>query len=122
MAASLAPAQAQAIAATLQNARGLFPDNAMLTTDLAFVYARMDRWAEALALAELATRQKSDSAQYWLNLASMYLTTGKAGPAQEACARALRLKPDFEEARSLRVRIENAMKAGNAPKTPAKGG
>jgi tetratricopeptide (TPR) repeat protein len=115
MADSLTPEQGEAIIRTLEGARQLYPENAMLTTDLGFVEARMGRWPEAVGLLELAVRQKPDSAQYRLNLASAYLTTGQAPRAKEACAEALRLKPDFEEARSLQAKIESRLNATNAP-------
>jgi tetratricopeptide (TPR) repeat protein len=109
MADTLTPEQGQAILQTLEGARGLFPENAMLTTDLGFVEAKMGRWPEAVALVELAVLQKPDSAQYWLNLGSMYLATGQPAKAQKACAESLRLKPDFEEARKLEGRIEQRL-------------
>ena len=64
MADSLSPSQAGAIIATLEEARRLLPGNALLSTDLGFVDAKIGRWPEAVALAELAVRQKPDSAQY----------------------------------------------------------
>ena len=115
MADTLTPQQGAAILGTLAEARRLFPNNALLTTDMGFVEAKMGQWQEAVRLVELAARQKPDSAQYWLNLASVYWITGQARPAQEACAKALRLNPDFEEARKLQVKIENALNATNAP-------
>jgi hypothetical protein len=114
MADVLSPEQGDAIRRTLEEARRLYPNNAMLTTDLGFVEAKMGRWPRALALVELAARQKPDSAQYQLNLASLYLATGQALRAQGACAEALRLKPEFEEARSLQAKIENELKAEKA--------
>jgi hypothetical protein len=109
MADTLTPAQGQAIIKTLEQARKLFPTNALLTTDLAFADAKTGNWPEAVALARLAVQQKSDSAQYWLNLASMYVVTGQPAEAKEPCAQALRLKPDFADAKQLQVRIENTL-------------
>jgi hypothetical protein len=110
MADSLTAEQAKTIIATLQEARRLFPDEALLSTDLGFVDAKIGRWPEAVALAELAVRQQPDSPQYWLNLASMYLATGQTPQAGKACAEALRLKPEFAEARTLQAKIENKLK------------
>ena len=115
MADTLSPEQGEAIIHTLEEARRLYPENAMLTTDLGFVEAKMGRWPEAVALVELAARQKPDSAQYRLNLASIYLATGQPAKARDACAESLRLKPDFEDARTLQARIEKALNGTNAP-------
>jgi len=115
MADSLSPEQGEAIIGTLEVARRLYPENALLTTDLGFVEAKMGRWPEAVRLLELAVRQKPDSAQYRLNLASIYLSTGQAAKAKETCAEALRLKPDFEDARSLQAKIESRLNGANAP-------
>jgi len=115
MADSVTPEQGEAILRTLEEARRLYPENALLTTDLGFVEAKMGRWPEAVGLLELAVRQKPDSAQYRLNLASIYLTTGQTAKAKEACAEALRLKQEFEDARSLQAKIESRLNATNAP-------
>jgi hypothetical protein len=115
MADSLTPAEGEAIIETLEKARQLFPTNALLTTDLAFADAKVGRWQDAVALAKLAVQQKSDSAQYWLNLASMLLATGNPSEAKEPCAQALRLKPDFAEAKQLQLRIVSRLTS--QPKT-----
>ena len=114
MADTLTPEQGEAIIATLQEARKLFPTNALLTTDLAFADAKTGHWPEAVALAKQAVQQKPDSFQYWLNLASMYLATGHPADAKAACAESLRLKPDFDDAKKLQAKIDNQLKKPGA--------
>ena len=119
MAETLTPAQAGPVIATLQEARRLFPDNEVFATELGFTEEKIGRWREAAAMMELAAGRKPGSAECWFNLAVARLGAGEPGNAAEACARALQLKPGYEEARRLQARIEEERKAGNIRETPA---
>jgi tetratricopeptide (TPR) repeat protein len=111
MAKSLTPAQADPIVATLQEARRLFPGMDVFTTELAFVEAKAGRWPEAVEMAEMAARQNPGSATNQFNLAGLSLGAGEPGRARAACAEALRLQPDFAQAKVLQARIEAALEA-----------
>jgi tetratricopeptide (TPR) repeat protein len=115
---TLTPEQAEQILTTLQQARRIYPENDKLTTQLGLTEAKIGRWREAVALLELAARQNPDFSERWFNLASVYERTGQPARAREACARALRLNPDFEMARRLQTEIENELKAANVPGPP----
>jgi len=115
-ATTLSPEQAAQIIATLQEARRLYPENDLLTTQLGMTEARMARWREAVAWLELAARQNPASAERWFDLASIYRLAGEPVQAQAACAQALRLNPDYEEARRLQTKLENELKAANRAK------
>jgi hypothetical protein len=119
MAKTLSPAQAEPIIATLQEARRLFPNIDVFNTYLAFVEAKIGRWPQAVVLAELAVRQNPASPENHFNLAGLYLGAGEPAKAREACAQALRLKPDFESARVLQTNIEKDLQSRPVPETPA---
>jgi tetratricopeptide (TPR) repeat protein len=116
---TLTPEQAEQIITTLQRARQIYPENDRLTTQLGLTDAKIGRWREAAAWLELAARQNPGFSERWFNLASVYERTGQPAKAREACAEALRLDPNFEMARRLQQEIEQELKTGNAPGSPA---
>jgi protein O-mannosyl-transferase len=116
---TLSPAQADAIISTMQEARRIYPENDIFTTQIGMTEARIGRWKEAVGYLELATRQNPASAERWYDLASVCRLAGQPEKAQEACAHALRLNPKYEEALHLQTKLENEMKPAGIPKTPA---
>jgi len=102
---TLSPAQADQMIAILQEARRIFPENDVLTTQLGWTEAKMDQWPEALLMLALAVHQNPGSAERWLNLATVYRLAGQPAKAKDACAQALALDPKFEAARQLRAKL-----------------
>ena len=102
---ALTPAQADQMIAILQEARRIFPENDMLTTQLGWTEAKMDRWPEALLMLALAVHQNPGSAERWYNLATVCRLAGQPAKAKDACAQALVLDPKFEEARRLQAKL-----------------
>jgi len=117
---TLSPEQAAEMVVTLQNARRIYPENDMLTTQLGLTEAKMGRWSDAVGWLELAVRQNPALYERWFNLASVYERTAQPAKAQEACAQALLLNPNFEKARLLQTEIESELKAAHTPKPAPK--
>jgi hypothetical protein len=102
---TLSPAQAEQMISILRQARLIFPQNDVLTTQLGWVEAKMGRWPEATLLLALAVHQNPASAEHWYNLASVYRLAGQTAKAKDACAQSLLLDPKFEDARLLQAKL-----------------
>ncbi len=107
---TLSPSQAEPIIATLKMARQIYPENDALTTQLGIIEMKTGRLPEAVALLGLAVRQNPASAERWYNLASIYHLAGSPAKAREACAQALLLSPQDQEALRLQFDLENDVK------------
>jgi protein O-mannosyl-transferase len=118
-ASTLSPEQAVPIIATLEQARQIYPDNDVLTTQLGIIQMKLGRLGQAVSLLELAARQNPASAERWYNLATIYRLAGQPAKALEACAQALLLNPQDQEARTLQTKLEGELKNPTAPKPPA---
>lgn len=110
---TLSPAQAEQMIDTLKQARKIYPENDILSTQLGMTYAKIGQWRQAIFYLELAARQNPDSAERWYDLASICRLAGERVKAQEACARALGLNPKYEEAQKLQAKLESELKEKN---------
>jgi protein O-mannosyl-transferase len=117
-ATALSPAQAEPIIATLQKARQIYPENDALTTQLGVIEMKTGRLPEAVGLLELAVRQNPASAERWYNLASIERLDGQPAKAREACAQALSLDPQDQEALHLQAELEHDLRMKPAPEPP----
>jgi predicted Zn-dependent protease len=102
----------------LEKARQLFPTSDALTTQLGVIEMKTGRLQEAESLLELAAQENPASAERWYNLASIERMAGQPSKAREACAQALRLDPQNQEALRLQTELEHDLKAAPAPKPP----
>jgi tetratricopeptide (TPR) repeat protein len=114
----LSPEQAGPMIATLQRARQIYPENDALTTQLGIIEMKTGQLREAVALLELAVRQNPGSAERWYNLASIDRLAGQPHKAQEACAQALRLDPQDQEALHLQSELAQDLKSAPATEAP----
>lgn len=106
-ASTLPLAQAEQYISILQQARLIFPENDVLTTQLGFAEAKTGRWREATLLMALAVHQNPASAERWYNLANVYRSAGQLAKAQDACSQSLVLDPKFEDARRLQAKLNS---------------
>jgi hypothetical protein len=116
----LTPAQADGMIDTLQKARRIYPQNDDLTTQVGMTEARVGRWREAIWYLQLATLQSPYSYQRWFDLATIYHLAGQPEKAREACAHALKLKPDFDRAKKLQEALEKDTQPTSATKKQSK--
>jgi Flp pilus assembly protein TadD len=78
---------------TLTQARSLFPDEHRFTAALGLTYALRGQLTNAIPLLELATRQKPNDAECWIDLGTAYRLENNRPRARAALERALRLNP-----------------------------
>jgi protein O-mannosyl-transferase len=86
-------ADADAMLRTLTQARSLFPEEHRFTAALGLTYAMRGQMTNAIPLLELATRQKTNDAECWIDLGSAYRLENNWPQARAAMATALRLNP-----------------------------
>ncbi len=86
-------ADAKAMLRTLTQARRLFPDEHRFTAALGLTYALRGQLTNAIPLLELATRQKTNDAECWIDLGTAYRLENNWPQARAALERALRLNP-----------------------------
>jgi tetratricopeptide (TPR) repeat protein len=86
-------ADAAAMLHTLTQARRLFPDEHRFTAALGLTYALRGQMTNAIPLLELATRQKTNDAECWIDLGTAYRLENNRPQARAALERALRLNP-----------------------------
>jgi protein O-mannosyl-transferase len=75
---------------------------------------REERYAESIAASRVALALRPNYAEAWNNIGAAYNKLGRYDKAGDACEEALRLKPDFQLARS------NLQYAREMAKSPAK--
>lgn len=80
--------------ADLLRARASMPDDALLLTNLGYVYSQTDRAAEAVEVFDALIRSAPDWAGSWLNRSSAFLDLGMIGAAVSDARRAVELAPD----------------------------
>lgn len=73
------------------------------------------RNAEAIAILEPLSRERSNDADVWLNLGLAYMAQGRAAEADQALAAAQRLAPDYQDVKDARARL--AHRRTEAPET-----
>ena len=95
------PAKAIAL---LEPALLRLPDDTSLLNSLAVIYARMQRFDDALRLLSKATRVNPDEPLSWLNLGVSLEAKGDRKGAEAAYRQALVLQPDFARAREYLLR------------------
>ncbi len=86
-------ADAEAMLRTLTQARRLFPDEHRFTAALGLTYALRGQMTNAIPLLELATRQKTNDAECWIDLGTAYRLENNWPRARAALETALRLNP-----------------------------
>jgi hypothetical protein len=86
-------ADAAAMLRTLTQARRLFPDEHRFTAALGLTYALRGQMTNAIPLLELATRQKTNDAECWIDLGTAYRLENNWPQARAALEAALRLHP-----------------------------
>jgi hypothetical protein len=86
-------ADAAAMLRTLTRARNLFPDEHRFTAALGLTYALRGQLTNAIPLLELATRQKTNDAECWIDLGTAYRLEDNCPQARAALEAALRLNP-----------------------------
>jgi hypothetical protein len=86
-------ADAEAMLRTLTQARRLFPDEHRFTAALGLTYALRGQLTNAIPLLELATRQKTNDAECWIDLGTAYRLENNRPRARAALEAALRLNP-----------------------------
>jgi tetratricopeptide (TPR) repeat protein len=86
-------ADAAAMLRTLTQARSLFPDEHRFTAALGLTYALRGQMSNAIPLLELATRQKTNDAECWIDLGTAYRLESNWPQARAALETALRLNP-----------------------------
>ncbi len=68
--------------------------------DLSLQLYREERYAESIAASRAALALRPNYAEAWNNIGAAYNKLGRYDKAGDACEEALRLKPDFQLARS----------------------
>jgi Flp pilus assembly protein TadD len=96
------PARAIAL---LEPALLLLPDDTSLLNSLSVLYARVQRFDDALRLLSKATRINPDEPLSWLNLGVSLEAKGDRKGAEAAYRQALVLQPDFARAREYLSRV-----------------
>ncbi len=90
---NMPPDQSDAILHSLASAHELLPDEQRITSALGITYAVIGQLTNAISLLQLATRQSTNDAQSWVNLATAYASAGDSPNAHTAYETALRLNP-----------------------------
>jgi Flp pilus assembly protein TadD len=89
----------------LEPALSRLPDETSLLNSLSVLYARMQRFDDALRLLARATRVNPDEPLSWLNLGVSLEAKGDRKGAEAAYRRALVLQPDLARAREYLNRV-----------------
>lgn len=90
-----------------QRAAARAPERAEIHDTVGWIYLRRELPALAIPAFEKSVKQDPDNALYHYHLALAHARTGSTADARRAIAAALRLKPDYEDAKQLQATLRD---------------